>query len=101
MPPNKDWADTVYWIYSILVDEKKTDIKRDELCARLTSEGIENRPFFFPLHIQPPYFQDNEFFEAERISSQGISLPSGNEITDESIDRVCDVIKSIFLKKDK
>lgn len=96
LPPNKDWAKTVYWIYSLLVNEKEAGITRDELCARLSSMGIENRPFFFPMHIQPPYFQHGEFSVTERVSKQGMSLPSGNEITDESIDRVCDAIQRII-----
>lgn len=97
MPPNMPWADTVYWIFSMLVDEKIAGISRDQLAARLLEAGIENRPFFYPMHIQPPYLQEGEFSVSKRLSIQGISLPSGNEISNEAIDRVCQAIQKILL----
>lgn len=96
MPPTMAWAETVYWIFSMLVNESDAGISRDELAKELSEKGIENRPFFYPMHIQPPYLQDGEFDTSKRLSVQGISLPSGNEITDAAIDRVCNAIKDIL-----
>jgi len=79
MPP-----DGVYWLFSVLTDN------RDALEAKLVD--IETRPFFYPLHIQPPYSRHGEFPVATELSKKGISLPSGNGISNEEIDYVCDVI---------
>ena len=98
MPPEKDWASTIYWIFSILIDEEKTGIKRDHLIERLKLRNIETRPFFFPLHLQKPYLQDGEFPIANKLANCGVSLPSANDITDDSIDRVCLEIKDILNK---
>lgn len=96
LPPNVQWAETVYWIFSLLVDEKITGIQRDDLAKKLSDVGIENRPFFYPMHVQPPYLQDGDFGVSKRLSLQGMSLPSGNEISNEEIDRVCNAIESII-----
>ena len=94
VPANVQWAETVYWIFSLLVDEDVTGIQRDELAKKLSDLGIENRPFFYPMHEQPPYKQNGDFEVSKRMSIQGISLPSGNEISNEEIDRVCHAIQS-------
>jgi len=69
--------------------------------SELTKRGIETRPFFFPLHIQPPYKQDGDFAVSTRLSEQGISLPSGNEISDQEIDRVCSSVRSIVKSRSR
>lgn len=96
VPASVNWAETVYWIFSLLVDESITGIQRDELAKKLSDLGIENRPFFYPMHVQPPYKQNGNFEVSKRMSTQGISLPSGNEISDQEIDRVCHAIQSII-----
>lgn len=96
VPANVGWAETVYWIFSLLVDETVAGIQRDELSKKLSDLGIENRPFFYPMHVQPPYEQDGDFQVSKRMSTQGISLPSGNEISDKEIDRVCHAIQLII-----
>ena len=95
LPPTKPWAETIYWIYSLLIDEQETGISRDDLAAKLTAHGIENRPFFYPMHQMPPYLQDGDFLVSKRLSKQGMSLPSGNEITNDAIDHVCAAIEKI------
>jgi len=52
--PEMEWAKCVYWMYSILVEEK-AGVNRDELMRKLKENGIETRPFFVPMHILPMY----------------------------------------------
>jgi perosamine synthetase len=99
MPPRQEWAETIYWIFSMLVDADLAGMSREELAAELEARNIETRPFFIPLHLQPPYLQVGEFVSCDRISIQGISLPSGNEILDEEIDHVCGVIRSVLKER--
>ncbi len=96
MPPRQAWGETIYWIFSMLVDPEVAGISRDQLTDELESRGIETRPFFIPLHLQPPYKDAGEFAVSTELSSSGISLPSGNEISDAEIDRVCDTIHTIL-----
>jgi perosamine synthetase len=96
MPPGENWGETIYWIFSMRIDPEVAGLSRDQLTAELESRGIETRPFFIPLHLQPPYRQYGEFPVSTEISTTGISLPSGNDISDAEIDRVCDTIGAIL-----
>jgi perosamine synthetase len=90
LPSQKDWAKNVYWLYSIILNQT-TEQQRDEIRTRMLQKGIETRPFFYPMHVLPPYrhLQSlSEFPEANRICSQGINLPSYGSLTDEDIQTI-------------
>jgi len=96
LPPEAPWAKNVYWMYSILVEDL-FGISRDELMARLRKKGVDTRPFFFPIHIQPPYhkkFEREQYPVAEEISRRGVNLPSGNGLEKEQIEYIVDCIIS-------
>jgi len=90
--PEMPWAKCVYWMYSILI-ENKYGKKRNNVIEALLKEGIDTRPFFYPVHTMPCYRSDNVSFPgAERVSSKGINLPSAVNLTDKKIKYICDAI---------
>lgn len=93
LPPEAEWAFSVYWMYSILVTEKYP-LTRDELMKMLRSKNIDSRPFFYPIHVQPPYQCAVSLPVAECLSQQGINLPSAVTLTEQDIDRITAVIKA-------
>lgn len=70
-----------YWIFGIVL--KKQNI-RDALIDLLLSEGIETRPFFYPLHMQPllndKFKYDNKLPITEYLGLNGLYLPLGHHI---------------------
>lgn len=97
LPPEMPWAKNIYWLYSILIDPQISPIGRDELMMELQREGIETRPFFYPLHIQPPFFDDSRpFAVSENLAANGMSLPSSNSISSDEIRRVCTNVAKII-----
>ncbi len=72
--PPKAWS--VYWLYSILVDEARLGMNRDALSAFLKERGVDTRPVFPVLHKQPIYMTGQSLPVAEDISARGLSLPS-------------------------
>ena len=90
--PEMPWAKCVYWMYCILVEDK-FGMSRDELMKKLEEKGIETRPFFYPMHVMPPYKNDERFPVAEETSRKGINLPSGVNLTKENIGEVVSTIK--------
>jgi perosamine synthetase len=93
LPPEADWAKSVYWMYSVLVEEDY-GLDRDGLMARLKKASIDSRPFFYPMHTLPPYEGREERFPvAEELARKGINLPSASTLTEEDIERVCKVIE--------
>jgi perosamine synthetase len=97
LPPAAEWAKNVYWLYSIVVDELTSGVDRDLIAARLGDRGIETRPFFCPLHGQPPYGGDetDSYPVTEWLAPRGLSLPTANGIRLDEVDRVCTAIRQI------
>ncbi len=92
LPPEAPWAKNVYWMFSILVDDA-FGLGRDPLMAHLKSRGIDSRPFFHPIHTMPPYATGTSLPVAERLSRQGINLPSSVALTDDDVRRVVRAIQ--------
>lgn len=73
------YAQTNWWMFSLLVNKQKFGRSRDELRQFLTKKGIETRPFFYPLPQLPPYLPDNKtkrFPVTDKIAAAGMNLPS-------------------------
>jgi perosamine synthetase len=99
LPPEKAYVKNVYWMYAILVEDE-FGINRDELMKRLKDRGIETRDFFIPVHRQPAFlkmglFQGKSYLVADKISQQGLYLPSGSGLKDEQIQEICRVMIQI------
>jgi len=93
LPPEMPWAKNVYWMYSILIDEEEFGIDRDKLMKELEKEGIETRPFFYPMHILPPHLRNEKYPVAEFLSKRGINLPSAVTLKREEVEYICQKIK--------
>ena len=79
------------WLVSLLLPEGSD---RDGIMADMAASGVDTRPVFYCAHHMPMYVIDERFPVAENIASRGISLPSYPALTDDDIERVCDVLKS-------
>ncbi|MCJ7833273.1 MAG: DegT/DnrJ/EryC1/StrS family aminotransferase [Deltaproteobacteria bacterium] len=101
LPVEKPWAKNVYWMYGILV-EKAFGLSRDQLMAQLKIQGIDTRSFFVPMHLQT-VFKDKavkskrfgRYPVAERLSEQGLYLPSGLTISRDQIRYIGGQIKRL------
>jgi perosamine synthetase len=99
LPVEKPWAKNVFWMYGILVKEE-FGMNRDQLMNHLKKRGIETRSFFVPMHLQPVFGSHNvkcfgTYEVAEKISEQGLYLPSGLTISRDQIDYICGQIKDL------
>ena len=91
LAPEADWARSVYWMYSILVDDEYP-LSRDELMRALRERGVDTRPFFRAIHTMPCHFQEVSLPVAEDLAARGINLPSSVKLTEEQLDYVCQQI---------
>lgn len=100
LPVEKPWAKNVYWMFGIVLGEE-SGLDAEELARRLRARGVETRPFFVGMHEQPVFHQRGLFNGerhpvAERLSRQGLYLPSGLTITESQIDQVSEAIRDIL-----
>ena len=91
------WAKCVYWMYCILIN-KRAKISRDDLIKQLEEKGIETRPFFYPMHVLPPYKNSEEFPVAEEIAKKGINLPSAVGLTKRDVQIISEAISGILME---
>ena len=99
LPPNKNWADSVFWLYTILIDDNVLKCSIDSLMSDLKSMDIDSRPVFPPMHQQPIYITEQSLPVAEKISAIGLTLPSSPSITNDEIKIVCNAIKKMICDK--
>ncbi|MBX9570418.1 MAG: DegT/DnrJ/EryC1/StrS family aminotransferase [Candidatus Obscuribacterales bacterium] len=68
---------------------------RDELHQHLKEQKMDCRKFWFPIHRQNAYKQDDKQFpNSIAVSNNAMWLPSSLNLTDEDISSVCHAIKS-------
>lgn len=84
-----------YWMTTVIVDEAM-GVDKEQLMARLDAVGIDTRPFFYPLSSLPAFAHLPDVRSAEErnpvaysLSRYGINLPSGLNLTETDVDRVC------------
>jgi perosamine synthetase len=89
--PRADWAEPVYWLYTILMDASSRDCMR-----KLAKSSIQARPLWQPLHQSPVYknLQVEGGSVAENLNKRALSLPSSVSLTDAEIDEIVSAIIS-------
>jgi perosamine synthetase len=90
------WAKNVYWMICAEFLTLNED-QRDSIMKQLKNNGIDSRPYFYPMSDMPMYEAANTPI-AHKISKIGINLPSFFDITDEEIYYVCDKLKETFAR---
>lgn len=101
LPTTKDYAESVFWMFTILIDRKKFGTTRDNLMNELKKYQIDSRTTFVSLNKQPPFrnlSKNKKFPISEYVEKTGLYLPSGLAITKKQIDYVCNCIKKIHKK---
>lgn len=92
---------TIPWIrpevnrmsWFVYVIQVSPDIERDAVMEYLKTHGVNCRPYFTPIHVQP-YIQEQFGLKAEDfpvsadIGRRSIALPFFNRISDDQIDHV-------------
>lgn len=96
--PIAPWAETAPWMYSVTIDPQRFGTTRDELIDVLKAEGIDSRPFFYPLHTLPPFLetaarQRHSLVHSNELGANGLMLPTYNQLAMADIDRIVKVIR--------
>jgi perosamine synthetase len=93
-----DWAFSIFWMYTILIDEKKYGKESRELLKLLGELGIQTRPLWQPLHLSPAHndYQRPQCKVAERLSRQALSLPSSVGLTNTEQRRTLSVLRRLM-----
>lgn len=97
-PVELDNVKHAYWMYSITLTDS-CPFARDDVAKHLSKAGIETRPFFYPMHQLPPYYEEltaMKYPVADKVSSRGLNLPSGNDLSEDDIKDICEVLLHVI-----
>ena len=88
--------DSNFWLTNIVF---KKDIDTESFCLELDKAGIEARPLWKPMHLQPVYKDAPAFTNgvSEHLFKHGICLPSGPWVTDDDVKYIVEKIKEAII----
>jgi len=100
LPAEKPWARNSYWMFGVLLPETCA-VDAAAVRAILQREGIQTRPFFFPLHRQPAFkkfgwFREQTLPVAEDLYRRGFYLPSGLTLDEAGVRRVAVTLRRVL-----
>lgn len=85
-----DDAEDNCWLTSVVVDPDVAPLPASDLRLRLDEAGIESRPLWKPMHLQPVFADAPSMVNgtSQRLFETGLTLPSGSALSAEAFDRV-------------
>ena len=102
MMPICEYGEPNYWL-SCMTLKEGSKVKPLDIILALEEMNIESRPIWKPMHIQPYYSEFNFFSHnddgvsiGEDVFNRGVCLPSDTKMSEEEMDKVINIIKSLF-----
>ncbi len=91
-----DYVSRMSWFVYVIRLERGID--RDKVIKYLNEEGVQCKPYFTPIHLQPFYrkmfgYKEGDFPITEDVSGRTIALPFFNNLKEEQIEYVVEKLK--------
>lgn len=86
-----------HWFYSIIVDEEKYGMDRDELLRKLNENNIQTRPLWGLIHKQKPYV-GNQAYKIEKAyyyEKNLINVPCSSNLSEEDVEIVVEKLRKL------
>lgn len=101
--PEPEWSFSNRWLSTMTIDPNAVGLTADALRIRLSEALIETRPLWKPMHQQPVfsgarYFAHGNVSVSDDLFDRGLCLPSGSNMTEGDLDRICDQINAIVAR---
>jgi len=95
----------VHWMNSLVIEPTKYGRTRDELISELKKNNIDTRLLFVGMHRQPALKKfgcdcSGDYPVTDWLTENGFYLPSGSNLTEQTITAICQIIKNFQLKQD-
>lgn len=86
-----------YWFYSLVIDEKKYGLTRDELLEKLLENNIHIRPIWGLIHKQKPYLYSENYLidKANWYYNRILNIPCSSNLKEEEVNYVLSILKSL------
>jgi pyridoxal phosphate-dependent aminotransferase EpsN len=93
--PEAAWGTHTRWLTTLTIDPRQLGVDRESLRRSLDAAGIEARPVWKPMHLQPLYAGCSVTggAVADDLFARGLCLPSGSSLSEADLERVVGVIR--------
>ena len=94
--PEASWGRHTRWLTTLTIDPHAFGVDRETMREHLDAAGIEARPVWKPMHLQPLYADSPVVGRgvADDLFARGLCLPSGSNLSEADLVRVVDVFRS-------
>ena len=94
------WSTSSRWLSTLTIDSNDSGVTREDIRLSLSNVGIETRPLWKPMHLQPLYLGKRYVGEGrdEKLFSDGLCLPSGSDLTEDEQTEVIERIQKLVLR---
>ena len=93
--PEAPWGTHTRWLTTLTIDPQEFGSDREAVRLALDAEGIEARPVWKPMHLQPLYAKSPIVGGgvADDLYARGLCLPSGSNLSESDLERVVAVVR--------
>lgn len=98
LPVQAVWAESIFWLYTVLIDEQEFGMSSRNVLRALADLGIQARPLWHPLHSLKPFEScfAYKIEVADKLYRDGLSLPCSVGLSQED---QCKVIEALIKMK--
>jgi dTDP-4-amino-4,6-dideoxygalactose transaminase len=96
--PEASWGTSTRWLTVLKIDPDKFGATREDVRQALVVAGIEARPVWKPMHLQPVFAQCRVAGGdvAKQCFEDGLCLPSGSALTKAQIEEVIQTVRDVY-----
>ncbi|MBN1517173.1 LegC family aminotransferase [Candidatus Sumerlaeota bacterium] len=89
-----EWAQSVWWMYTIQIDERQFGCGSRDLLKHLQQNNIQTRPLWQPMHLSPAHTQTSrlKYDVSEKLYREALSLPCSVGLSESDQQRVINEI---------
>lgn len=100
LPIEKTWAKSTFWMFGVVLD-RSLRLDTSRVMKKLADKGVQTRPFFYPMHLQPAFqkfhwYKKESLPVSENLYKNGFYLPSGLNLTEIQIDRIAESLREVI-----
>lgn len=95
------WAESIFWMYTGLVNSAQDGISSRTLRSQLLEAGIQTRPLWQPIHQSPAYanLKPKECPIAKQLHENALSFPCSVGIDSRHIQKVVECIRTVLMNE--
>ena len=99
--PEPNWSYSTHWLSAATIKRESSLLAKDVI-AKLADDFVEARFIWKPMHLQPVfsqyrYFSHGNTSVSDDIFERGICLPSGSNLEQRDVERVCAALRSLVV----